>query len=222
MRLPLAASLLALTLAACSQGDGESDALTPAEEAEATSEAGATPSPEPEDPAEEPAPEPTATSADASDDGYSSSYTKLDLENCRVLAQSRGEGSWIKFRCQGLQGLPLFVSEGDGRFDVDAGVENDGFATIGAFNDVGDTVEWRMEDGEPFAVIFRYRDVSMESGGRSVLAVEKIGRRGAPGCRVAQIAGNTPRANERAREIADSRAASFDCSQEPQYVGDAR
>jgi hypothetical protein len=114
------------------------------------------------------------------------------------------------------------VSEGDLRFDIDAGVPNANFQTILAFNDIGDTVEWRLREGAPFATIIRYRDVSSESGPRSVPAVDKIGRPGAPGCRVAQIAGETADANVRARAIADREAADFDCGEEPRYIGNAR
>ena len=158
----------------------------------------------------------------SSEKGYTSSYTKLDLDTCRVLDKSTGEGSWTEFRCEGLQDIPLFVSEGDGRFDVDAGIKNGDFATISAFNEIGDTIEWRLSNGKPFAVIFRYRDVSLESAPRSVLAVETVGRDGVPGCRVAQIDGSTSRANQRAREIADTEAINFDCGKEPRYIGDAR
>jgi len=203
--------LIAL-LAACS---GESPSQS-ADEAARQPEVSSTTNPDPEGAEARP------PSQAASPDGYTSAYTTLDLDDCEVLDRSTDEGSWIDLRCPGLQGIPLFVSEGDGRFDVAAGVPGDSFATIMAFNDLDETVEWRMQDGEPFAVIFRYRDVSLESGPRTVLAIEKIGRPGAPGCRVAQIAGATPRANERARMIADQRAAGFDCSAEPYYVGDAR
>lgn len=187
-------------------------------------------------PADEPGASPTAGpdgqaigSDDRSDEGqassgkgYASSYTKLDLDTCDVLDKSTGEGSWIEFRCPGLKDIPLFVSEGDGRFDVDAGIKNGDFATISAFNEIGDTIEWRLRDGVPFAVIFRYRDVSMESSPRSVLAVETIGSDGVPGCRVAQIDASTAEANQRARKIADTEAAGFDCASEPRYIGNAR
>ena len=218
MRLPLFLSAFAIVLAGCSaEQDASEDGAASNEEA-SQNEGGASPSPsaDSENPEEGPAPE----AEDAN--GFASSYTKLDLESCTVLDQSDGEGSWINFRCPGLDGIPLFVSEGDGRFDLDAGVKNENFATISAFNDITETLEWRMRQGKPFAVIFRYRDVSMESGPRSVLAIEKIGTRGKPGCRVAQIAGETPNANTRARQIADSLAGDFDCSQEPQYIGNAR
>ena len=227
MRLPLSACLLAMALVACSQaGEPDDEVAASSDQSDTASDD----APQPEDELDGDAADDGANSAaDKSgepavepDRMFASSYTPLDLENCRVIAQSRGEGSWIEFRCQGLDGIPLFVSEGDGRFDIDVGVENPGFATIGAFNDVGDKVEWRKRDGRPFAVIFRYIDVSLETPDRTVLAVEKIGTSGKPGCRVAQIAGEVPRANQRARQIADAKAAGFDCSQEPEYVGNAR
>ena len=195
---------LVLALAACSQGDNAADT-------------DAVPSPQPSDGTVE-----KPDTPQQSDDGYTSAYTKLDLESCRVLDQSTDEGSWVELRCAGYEGIELFVSEGDLRFDVDAGVPNETFQTIMAFNELGETVEWRLREGEPFATIIRYRDVSMQGGERSVLAVDKIGTTGAPGCRVAQIAGDTPRANARARAVADADAATFDCAKEPRYIGDAR
>ena len=195
---------LVLALAACSQGDNAADT-------------DAVPSPQPSDGTVE-----KPDTPQQSDDGYTSAYTKLDLESCRVLDQSTDEGSWVELRCAGYEGIELFVSEGDLRFDVDAGVPNETFQTIMAFNELGETVEWRLREGEPFATIIRYRDVSMQGGERSVLAVDKIGTTGAPGCRVAQIAGDTPRANARARASADADAATFDCAKEPRYIGDAR
>lgn len=71
-------------------------------------------------------------------------------------------------------------------------------------------------------MIFRYVDVTPQGEERTVLAVEKIGREGAFGCPVAQIAGDTPQANARARPIADERAEIFDCTKEPLYIGNAR
>ena len=211
----IASFSIILLLAACSPGSDSDSTDAPADDTGASQTA---------------SPAAPATGSDETsigeqtraEKGYTSSYTKLDLDKCRVLDKSTGEGSWIEFRCEGLQDIPLFVSEGDGRFDVDAGIKNGDFATIGAFNELGDTIEWRLRDGKPFAVIFRYSDVTMGSGDRSVLAVETIGRDGVPGCRVAQIDGSTSRANRRAREIADTEAINFDCGKEPRYIGDAR
>ncbi|MEW4449533.1 hypothetical protein [Qipengyuania sp. JC766] len=155
---------------------------------------------------------------------YTSAFTKFDLATCETLTEEREEGSSATYRCPGYQGIPIFVQEGDGRFDMDAGADNKRFQTLSAFNDFFDTIEWRMKDGKPFAIIVRYRDATMENAkaGRTVLAVEKIGGEGTAGCRIAQIAGNTDDANARARAMADERAEDFACIGEPVYVGDAR
>lgn len=214
MRRPFVCSLLAaaLPLAGCSQEAPEREPVE-AQPSPAAEEAGT--------PAAEPAPDPAAEEpADAG--GYSSAYTALDLEACRVTGES-SEGASVDYACPGRGGIPLFVHLGDGRLDIDAGVDGEEFTTIGAFNELGERLEWRMKDGNPFAVIFRYRDVTPQSAGRTVIGVEKIGRPGAPGCRVAQIAGETPNANRVAREIADTRAHDFRCgTEEMRVVGNAR
>lgn len=143
--------------------------------------------------------------------GLASTYTTLDLDKCQLVDEETEEGTGAEWRCAGFGEVPLIVEEGDGRFDVDAGIRNDRFETIGAFNSLGDNVEWRLRDGKPFAVIFRYLDATPEAKGRTVLAVEKVGAAAAPGCRVAQVAGDVPDANQVARDLADSNAADFTC-----------
>ncbi len=169
------------------------------------------------------APAPTAKQAELNAaPQFASTYTEFDLTKCEVLSEEREEGSSAEYRCPGFGDLPLLVQEGDGRFDLDAGSDDGGFQTIGAFNDIGDTVEWRLKDGQPFAVIFRFLDVTEGARGRSVLAVETVGRPGKGACRVAQIAGNAPDANQKARELADAAAAdAFVCSSQPERVGNA-
>lgn len=202
----------ALALAACSQEAPESE---PVEKTTGSA------TPAAETPTTEPGADP-ADEAPADAGGYSSVYTDFDLEACRVTGEST-EGASVDYACPGRDGVPIFVHLGDGRFDLDAGVDGEEFMTIGAFNELGDRLEWRLKDGEPVAVIFRYLDIAPQSDGRTVLAVEKIGRAGSPGCRVAQIAGDTPGANDVAREIADTRTESFRCGQdEARIVGNAR
>lgn len=162
------------------------------------------------EPAPDPAPSPSEdTSGEMG--GFASVYTDLDLEKCKLVREQSEEGTSAEWQCQGFGDIPLMVEEGDGRFDVDAGVKNDRFETVGAFNSLGDTAEWRLRDGQPIAVIFRYLDATEEAKGRTVLAVEKIGTAALPGCRVAQVAGNVPDANQVARDLADSNAADFTC-----------
>ena len=143
------------------------------------------------------------------------------MERIALHQTQQEEGEGATYRCDPISGVPIFVQAGDGRFDLDAGVANDRFQTIGAFNEIAPRVEIRMDEGEPFAVIFRYRDVSLQSNNRSIIAVEKIGTEDAPGCRVAQIGGGAGAANMRAREVADL-AADDDagCDSEPQVIGD--
>lgn len=183
------------------------------------------------EPAPEPAAEPTAAPKPASAAtagqpgeaiGVSSIYTGLNLDTCELLYARPEEAGSAEWRCKGLGDLPLFVAEGDGRFDVDAGIEADRFETLSAFNMLGEKVEWRLKQGKPVAVIFRYLDATDEANGRTVLAVEKIGTAALPGCRVAHVAGNVPDANRVAREIADVSAATFVCgANEMKVVGEA-
>ncbi len=205
--------IAALPLAACSQEAPEREQ----EETGSPSAVGQGTGTPAADPTVDPAGEETADT-----DGYSSAYTAFDLEACRITSES-SEGASADYVCSGHGDVPLFIHLGDGRLDVDAGVDGGEFTTIGAFNELGDRFEWRMKDGEPFAVIFRYRDVAPQSAGRTVIGIEKIGRAGEPGCRVAQIAGDTPDANSVARKIADTRAEDFRCGvDEMRVVGNAR
>ena len=209
--------MLSAALAACSSEEAASSADNAAD-ATANSEAVSAPD---LDPVGSPRDLDGARS-EATRGGYRSAYTVFSTDNCDVTRRETEEGEGVWWRCPGREGVPLFVTVGDGRYDVDAGVENEQFQTVGAFNDLGDTVEWRLHEEKPVAVIFRYLDVTEEAGGRTVLAVEKVGRPGAPGCRVAQISGDTPNANREARRIADTQASDFDCAAEPEYIGNAR
>jgi hypothetical protein len=140
----------------------------------------------------------------------SSVYTELNLARCRTLEVIE-EGESVRRRCPGLGAVALFVNAGDGRFDVDAGVDNEIWESLAAFNEPGPRIEWRRAGGRPFAIIYRLRLTSPEHPPGSTLIVETIGRRGAPGCQVATVDGALPDANARARAIADRRARTFRC-----------
>ena len=134
-----------------------------------------------------------------------SAFTKTD--NCTSLAE-RAEEYEVQ-RCKGVAGVPLFIQDGDNRFDISAGVNDDGEDFCGspscAFNYPGDTVEWRLLGGKPFAIIFRIITDPADWGETklkksSLLMVETIGKKP---CRVAEIPGDTPNANAAARKAAD-------------------
>lgn len=137
-------------------------------------------------------------------------YTALDLDRCRTLEVIE-EGESVRRRCPGLGAIPLFVNAGDGRFDVDAGIDNERWESLGAFNAPGPRIEWRLAGGRPFAIIYRLRLTSPEQPPGSALIVETIGRPGRPGCQVATVDGALPDANARARAIADRQARTHRC-----------
>lgn len=146
----------------------------------------------------------------ASAPAASSVYTELNLDRCRTLELIE-EGESVRWRCPGLGAIPLLVNAGDGRFDVDAGVDNEVWESLDAFNAPGPRIEWRQAGGRSFAIIYRLRLTSPEQPPGSALIVETIGRRGAPGCQVASVDGALPDANARARAIADRRARTHRC-----------
>ena len=140
----------------------------------------------------------------------SSVYTGLNLDRCRTLEVVE-EGESVRRRCPGLGTIALFVNAGDGRFDVDAGVDNGEWESLGGFNEIGPRIEWRLARGRPFAIIYRLRLTGPEHPPGSTLIVETIGRRGAPGCQLAIVDGALADANARARAIADRRARTHRC-----------
>jgi len=148
----------------------------------------------------------------------SSAYTPLVLDRCRVIERIE-EGESVRFLCPGHAGVPLYVNAGDGRFDLDAGVDNEEWESLNPFNHLGPRVEWRMRGRVPVAAIYRVIVDAPESMVRSALVVESIGRPGRPGCLTAVINGALPNANALARADAD-RAAAHRCgTQAPVWRG---
>ncbi len=143
----------------------------------------------------------------------SSVYTDLNLDACRVIERIE-EGESVRWQCPGHATIPLFVGTGDGRFDLDAGIDNGEWESLDPFNHLGPRVEWRRRGRAAVAVIYRIVVDHPRNAARSVLAVETIGRRGRPGCLVALIGGALPNANALARAAAD-RSANFRCGRDP-------
>ena len=153
-----------------------------------------------------------------------SAYTKIDLEKCALQAAPSEEGTdggtWT---CEGYKGIPVRVAEGDLRMFVSYGdnAEEEIAAgqTLPNFNTVNETLEWRLENGRPFATILRWFTDNPDGGAPgSILVVTQL----VPGaiCHVARIdARANSNANVLARQAADDLAGSFDCSQGPQIIG---
>ena len=130
-----------------------------------------------------------------------SAYTKLDLDGCKLVGQGP---QWAEWRCKGHGRIPLFVQNGDERFDVDAGTADEDMLWAQSFDYPGDVVEWRIKGGVPFAIIYRLRSANPDVPASSTLVVETIGRGGQKGCRIAQIDGAVADANVAARRAADA------------------
>jgi hypothetical protein len=146
----------------------------------------------------------------------SSVFTTLDLDDCAgsvtIIDEETEEGYWSGV-CEGLDGITVFATEGDLRFDVDFGVENDRFETAPFFNEPHSTIEWRLDaSGKPFAVIHRFWSSGF-SEGTSMLAVSKIGTPGEPGCMVGLFRGDVPDVNARATALADAVVDRLDCAE---------
>jgi len=142
----------------------------------------------------------------------SSRYTMIDLRRCRTL-EVIPEGDSVRRRCPGLAGISLYVNEGDGRSEIDAGVDDGQWESLPGFNTIGERIEWRLSGGRPFAIIYRLRtSASPDQAAGSALIVERIGRgHGRPGCRIGMVDGALPDANLRARALADSHARDVAC-----------
>ena len=150
-----------------------------------------------------------------------SAYTKYNLDTCKRLEAS-AEESFGSFSCKGYAGLEIYFAEGDLRTFMAYGAN--GFEhcsaqqTFGHFNSITPTVEWRLDNGKPFAAIQRWHvsDLDDASKTTSWLGVTKIEK--ANSCRVAIIKGSLSQANEKAREIADTLARDFDCQKDTALV----
>ena len=149
--------------------------------------------------------------------GNTSVYTPFDLEKtCLRVERDDGmafAGSW---KCAGFDGNDILVSVDDERSYVGLGPrpkETCAHAkTFSRFNEALSPVEWRLQDGKPFAAIERWRVVN-DDDGKSVtwLVITKL--EGAEACPVHYVAGSYPNANAHAREAADALATEdYDCT----------
>jgi hypothetical protein len=153
---------------------------------------------------------------------YRSVYTSVALDKCRELPVDPDDpvanGKWL---CAGYAGMKVLVEQTDERTTVSYGenAENEIAAgeTLPAFNDIGETLEWRLGRASPadgwraFATILRFHTTSGTGAKRSTLIVTRLG---APGqvCHVGRIdAVANQDANVQARAVADDVAPRFTC-----------
>lgn len=141
-----------------------------------------------------------------------SQYSSIASEKCRQLTADDESGS-VTFSCPGFAGIDVWVGEGDLRTFLAYGPEPRkqcaAQQTFGNFNTAGPTMEWRMEDGQPFATIIRYK---MDSDGKRFNFLVVTTLRGGQACHMAYVDGSLPKHNELARDIADNQARQFNCA----------
>jgi hypothetical protein len=153
--------------------------------------------------------------------GNLSAYTKINLAECREIPPAPDDplqsGAWW---CEGYEGVPVYVSEGDLRFFVSYGDNaQDELAaktTLPSFNHIGETIEWRLTpDGKHFATILRFFTSPGDGAPEGqVLVITKLGGPGQV-CHIGTVdARANPDANAIAREVADNGAADFDCGRD--------
>jgi hypothetical protein len=168
---------------------------------------------------------PSAADSSAAPASVDSAYTDLNLSQCTVMQSDDFGSTWA---CAGHRGYPVMVSEGDLRFMLSYGLtpkaEKAASQTLPPFNNLGPRIEWRLSRASgswmPVATIVRYLidKVEPQTEGGEVLVVTRLGE--GTTCQTAWIdAKANADANALAREAAD-RAQAFDCSGEPEIVGE--
>lgn len=148
---------------------------------------------------------------------FTSVYTKLDSKSCRPVSKPEGEEDEVPDICDGYKNYKIFVSHHGTATRIYIGTEitKDADAwdasTLPEFiaNGAGDgqTIEWRLADGEPFACIVRAEyDKQIinpdESGMANELIVKNL--KGFAPINEAVDAKKNSRANDEARRLADA------------------
>jgi hypothetical protein len=151
--------------------------------------------------------------------GYDSAYTDFDLGKCKEIVpapkEGEGEGSAV-YQCEGYNGIPVTFVEGDLRSFMaygENGQDHCGFhQTLFGFNSVSKKIEWRLKDGEPIATILRWTvsyDPENSEKTKTWLIVSKLADGNS--CQMGFVEGAYPKANEKARWLADTAAEVFEC-----------
>ena len=153
-----------------------------------------------------------------------STYTDLDLNQC---IQTDTDEIGATFACEGLNGMPVRVSESDLRMTVSYGESAEDEPAMsqgfGPFNRLGARIEWlsRASDPEnPVATILRWYLQRGEGPGESqILVVTQLPPQTV--CQIAWIdASANSNANVLARRAAAELAGDFDCGGMPRIYGE--
>lgn len=156
-----------------------------------------------------------------------SAVTAIDLKHCKLLRKNPDGNAHL---CPGLGQHKIYVAEEDLRFFVNAGLQPERgrgslqtlrpVNTIFKGNSGRASIEWRLGRDlaqNPHALIVRYFTEHDGAKGQ-VLVVLKVSR--GESCQVGMIdAESNENALELARQIADEKAFTFSCKDDPQVYG---
>jgi hypothetical protein len=148
-----------------------------------------------------------------------SAYTDFKPEACKQVKAGAAEGEGAfgpTFECKGYDGIPVTFAEDDLRSFVAygrGGREHCAFRqSFSGFNSVGNRIEWRLKAGKPVATILRWKvsfDAADSSKLKDWLVVTKL--ENGNSCQIGFVEGGYPKANEKARSLADTKAQGFSC-----------
>jgi hypothetical protein len=152
--------------------------------------------------------------------GFDSAYSDFVPETCKQIAPgaAEGEGEFSPtYECKGYKGSPVTFAEDDLRSVVAYGKNGRNHCafhqTFSGFNSVGNKIEWRLKDGKAIATILRWKvsyDPEDSSKTKDWLVVTKV--EDGQSCQVGYVEGSYPKANEKARWLADTAAEVFSCN----------
>lgn len=151
-------------------------------------------------------------------------YTDIVLGKCKAIVEPNPDepgGDFIITLCPGLKDYKVLFKEGDLRQSLHYGflsraIVDDAWASFGHFNYMNPKIEWRVDDtGVPYAAIQRFFIGEAHNLGQ-VLRVSRVGQPDdEQGCPVGYVdALANKNANDLAREVADTLAASFQCGKD--------
>ena len=148
-----------------------------------------------------------ATAPPSSTTGRSSQFTKLTESTCKLVETIEETGDWVR-SCQGVGGHAVEWSSGDLRENLvvskdgrKSSLEIPALVANGAFDRLGETVEWRGPGGsEPDVLVVRVHVAGPD--GRDDSGRLAIARLSPSPCLVA-IVPPGPEQSDRARTIAD-------------------
>lgn len=168
------------------------------------------------DEAEEVTPLPDDNAPDGN--GFESTYSNLNLENCELIVSS-AESADKTYQCAGYQDMDVFVRDGDGRFTLAAGQAPDFLVPPQPFNTPGEKVEWRLKDGQPHALIYQLnlQDPKPAGAGDNILVVASLPNGGQSGCAQALVK-QGPNQTKAARSYADMINGESGCPNEPAII----